>query len=458
MEPYDLIIVNGTVVDPAQKTITSGNIGIRRGKIAVVTGDTIIGKQQIDALGYIVCPGFIDIHGHIDGDLGCAGLSAIQGVTTTVGGNCGLGPASLEKFFTDQDQRGFPINQAELTGHSFTLRERAGIADPFIPATTGQIRQMQAMVEQEFKDGAIGLSFGLEYAPGTSFEEMLALSRVAADYGRLIAIHTRMLAPGDLDSLTEAIRISELTGARVLLSHFVYQYGNGKELITEALKIVDLARQSGLDIWVDSGMYTAFATFIGTPVFSEECMDKFGWQPEDLLVASGEYCGQRLTPKLYAEMRADHPDDIVICLTGTEGDIVAPLLKDYTMVSSDTGPTPSGIASEGHPQKTGTFPRFFRKMSREKNYLSLLKAVQKCTLLPANTLGLTNKGRLTEGADADLVIWDPERITDRADFPGLGKPDAPPEGIAYVIVNGQIVVQEGSLLKGIFPGRTIRVT
>ncbi len=127
------------------------------------------------------------------------------------------------------------------------------------------------------------------------------------------------------------------------------------------------------------------------------------------------------------------------------------------MVSSDIGPTPSGDTSEGHPQNTGTFPRFFRKLVRERDNLPLIQAVAKCTLLPAETFGLTGKGRLMEGADADLVIWDLDRITDRADFPGIGRPDAPPEGIGYVIVNGRIVVQNNRILKGVLPGKTIQV-
>jgi N-acyl-D-amino-acid deacylase len=314
---------------------------------------------------------------------------------------------------------------------------------------------MVVLAEKAFTEGAIGLSFGLEYAPGSSFEEIVALSQVAAKYGRLIAIHTRMLSCGDLASLVEAVNIGKITGGRVLLSHFVYQYGCG--LMREALAIVDEARQNGLDIWLDSGMYTAFASFVGTPVFSEKYMAEFGWKPEDLMAATGKYCGRRLTRQLYEEMRNQHLDESVICFTGNEIEIYEPFSRDYAMVSSDIGPTPSGSTREGHPQNAGTFPRFFRKLVREKHSLSLNQAVAKCTLLPADTLGLTGKGQLTEGADADLVIWDSDRITDRADFPGIGSPDAPPEGITHVIVSGQIAVMNNRIIQGVLSGKTIPI-
>ncbi|WPC43004.1 N-acyl-D-amino-acid deacylase family protein [Clostridium sp. JS66] len=452
MDIYDLLIKNGTLIDPESNTMIHGNVGINECKIAIITKENICGKREIDAQGYIVCPGFIDIHGHIDGHRECGELSVFQGVTTTIGGNCGFSPEDLKKFFVEQDKKGFPINQAQFIGH-FNLRNNVGLTNPYIAATDFQIKCMENIERKLFEEGAIGLSFGLEYAPGASFEEVIALSSIAAKYKKLVAIHTRLDGPDDLDSLKEAVKIAEITGAAVQISHFVYQYGTG--IMTEALEIVDDARKNGLNVWVDSGMYTDFATSIGTSVFDEDHIKKFNWKFNDMLVSTGKYKGERLTEKLYKELRDNYKNETIVCFTGVEDEIYEVLLKDYVMLSSDIGPSPSGNRSEGHPQNAGTFPRFFRKMVREQKSISLIKAIEKCTLLPAKVLGLTSKGRLKEGLDADIVIFDIETISDKSDFLGKGKPDAKPEGIHYVIVNGTIVVEDGDIIDEVLPGKPI---
>ncbi len=454
MENYDLVIQDGTLVDPEQATVTAGNIGIRNGRIARIAAEPLRGGRTLTARDRIVCPGFIDSHAHIDGVRAGAELAVFQGITTTVGGNCGIGPVDLGAFFGALEERGFPINQVQFVGHSVSLRRCVGLDDPYRPATPQQIAGMTERAEAAFRAGASGLSLGLEYAPGSSFAEILALSKIAARYGRPVAIHTRVLYKGDLDSLAETFRIAEQSGATVLVSHFVYQYGGG--YMAEALAMVDGARQKGLPVAIDSGMYSSFATGIGTPVFSEQAMAEFGWRPEDLLAATGPYRGQRLSAPLYHELRQQHPNTLIIWRGGDEREIALPLLRDYAMLSSDAGSSASGAAHEGHPQCAGNFPRFFRKLVREEGLLPLAQAVAKCTVTPARFLGLEQKGRLREGADADLVVFDDSRITDRSDFPGIGDPVAPPEGIDYVIVAGQVVAQDGRIVPGALPGKPLR--
>jgi N-acyl-D-amino-acid deacylase len=448
---YDLTIKNAYIADPEKKTITWGNMGICRNKICIVTKKDISGKHEIDANKKILSPGFIDIHAHIDGDPGCGRLSLIQGVTTTIGGNCGGGMLDIGDFLQSQDRNGFFINQAQFIGHSFVLRDAVGRTDPYTPANSHEISQMEKLLEKCFDEGAIGLSFGLEYAPGSSFEEVIALSKIAARRGRLVSIHTRLSGPEELDSLKEAIDISRITGAQVQISHLVYQYGTG--IMKSALEMIDDARRNGINVWADSGMYTNFATGMNTSVYDTEHIRKFGWKYSNMLVASGKHKGEYLTESLYRKMRKSSEDVVIICFTGVEHEIYDALLNKYVIPSSDTGPSPSGNISEGHPQNSGTFPRFFRKMVFEKHYLSLMDAIEKATLIPAEILGFKSKGRVSEGADADLVIFDPETISDRANF---HHPDADPIGIDHVIVNGSIAVSNGKIIKGVLSGKTIR--
>lgn len=449
MEPYDLVIKNGILVDPEKGTISRNNVGISGNKIVKVTSDEIDGESEIDVGGRVVCPGFIDVHSHLDGCMETGKLSALQGITTSIGGNCGISPVNMKGFFDSQDEKGFIINQAELIG-AVSLREAVGITDPYTSANKEQIDKMSEFLAKAFEEGAMGLSLGIEYCPGCSFEEMLTLSQLASKYDRIIAIHTNVGGPNNLYSLIQVIDLAKATGAHFLVSHFVYQYGTG--IMTEALELVDKARDEGIKISVDSGMYKDFTTFIGSTVYDEAYMKLFGWKYEDLIAASGKYKGKRLTLEMYKELRTYYPNQAVICCTGVEEEIYEALNKSYVMPSSDTGKDP-----RSHPQNVGTFPRFFRKMVRERKELSLLEAVKRCTLLPAEVFNLKDKGKLSEGADADIVIMDINKIADKAEFPDIGEPDAVPLGIDYVIVNGRIVAKEGKLIGNVLPGKTLRV-
>ncbi|WP_312199142.1 N-acyl-D-amino-acid deacylase family protein [Anaerospora hongkongensis] len=446
---FDIAIVNGILIDPEKLTRMVGNVGIKDGKIALITKDEICGKQQIDAAGRIVCPGFIDIHGHVDQDHYCGELSLRQGITTTVGGNCGASPLDINAFFSAHELHGFVINQAEMIGHSMSLREAVGAGDPLLPATPEQLARMEYLVEQAFEDGACGLSLGLAYAPGSSNDEVMRLSQLAARYGRVVAVDTRMITSSDMYSLVEAVAIARETGARIQVSHLVYQYGTG--MMEEALAVINRARGQGLDIRFDSGMYTQWATHIGAVLFDEDYMEVNGWKPEDILVITGKYNGRRLTMDIYRELRTNAPHTAVVVFTGIEEEIYMALNHPFAMPSTDTGAYDPG---EGHPQIAGSFPRYFRKMVVERYELNLMEAVRKATLLPAETLGFNSKGRLRQGMDADLVVFDIHGINDKADF---GLPDASPEGIDYVVINGKLALAKGEV-KDSRAGRAIRCT
>lgn len=436
---YTLCINNGLVIDPEQGTARLASVGVQNGRIAAVSDTPLCADTELDAAGHVVCPGFIDVHGHVDGvttypdHKRCARLSLVQGVTTMVSGNCGISVHDVTDFFDHMDQ-GYPFHHAELIGGS-TLRKMVGACNIYRPATHRQIEHMRSLARHALCQGAAGISFGVGYTPGTTLDEMIALASVAKEFDRVVAIDTRMEDDYDLESLKDAITLSRVTGVRVLVSHLVYQYGEC--VMNEALQLLDEARAQGVDIWADSGLYVDWATSIGSECFRESYVYAHEKILPNLLVATGDYTGQRLNDALYKTMRTLHPNETVICKTGAEASIVPAFTRDYIMPSSDTAPY---NVHEGHPQIAGTFAAFFR-MVRENDAPSLVDAVRMATLLPATVMGFERKGRMSIGADADLVIFDPNTILDNAAYVDQGYPDAPPEGIDYVLISGELAVR-----------------
>ncbi len=447
----DLRIENGRVIDTRTKTSTVANVMIQDGRIAEVSGACPPAARVLDAAGLCVAPGFIDIHSHLDGyDYG-GQLSVLQGITTTVGGNCGLSPLELDEFFRAQARDGFPIHQAELVGHSFSMRAAVGLTDTAAKASPAQLDPMRRLADKALREGAAGVSLGLDYAPGTSLAEIDAMAELAALYGRILPVHTRLFTQNDLYSLYEMLAAARRSGVRLLLSHFVYQY-SGFGTIRPALDIVDAARAKGMDVWIDSGMYTDWATYIDTATFDEQTIRDNALRFGDMVVATGKYTGTRLNRDLYLLLRRKYPRESVICFSGEPYEIYETLQKPYAMMSTDSGAYAPG---EGHPQIAGSYPRFLRKMVREEQLLNLEEAVYKCTLLPAETMQLKNKGSIEPGYDADLVLFDPGIVADNAKMPDKGEPDAAPDGIPYVLVSGAFAVENGEY-QGTKSGRPIR--
>lgn len=449
---FDLVINNGTVVEPSQGIVTVANVGIQDGKIVTVTRAPLKGKKVIEAGLQVVCPGFVDIHCHVDNYLYGGRCYALQGVTTAVGGNCGISPIPPNEFFKKMVEQGFPIHQGQLIGHSFSMREEVGATDNYQPASKQQIARMVELAEQRLSQGGLGISFGLEYAPGSSYQEIAALCRVAARYGKLVAVHTRTDSWQGLAAIQEVIRFARDTGAAVQISHLAYQASMG--MMTEALCLIEEALKEGLDITVDSGLYSAFATFIGSAVFDPGCLEKWGCDYGDIYVPAGSYANKRCDEDLFHRLRREEPDTVVVTFAGRESEVIEAFTRPFVMVSSD-GCIGSPEPGTGHPQDSGTYPKFFRLLVRETGTLTLLDAVNRCTFLPAQRLGLKQKGTLMPGADADVVIFDLNRIKDNSDYPGLGQPDAPPEGISYVLVNGVPVVEDGCFQEGVNPGQPV---
>jgi N-acyl-D-amino-acid deacylase len=453
---YDLGIVNGIIVDPARSRLVAANICIKGGKIELITRETPESSRTIDARGQYVSPGFIDIHAHIESSRAAGILLARQGVTTVVNGNCGMGQQNLTAYFDDADARGFIINQLQLSGAT-TLRERVGVYDPYTPLDESQLHAAAELLEEDLRRGACGVSFGLEYCPGTSKSELYALSRVAARYGKLVAVHIRTDFFEGLSALDEMIEVSRVTGAAVQISHVVYQFGYG--MMSHALERIDAARRAGIDVSCDSGMYTSFATNIGTAVFNESCFEKWGVSYDGVFMPGGKYAGQYLTRESYLDLRQNHPNEPAIALIGVPSEIPLAFTLPYMMCSSDAGVfamTGGDDTSSAHPQDAGTFPRFLRELVRERAELTLPDAVSRITSQPAKRLGLSRKGEIAVGADADLVVFDLARLRDNAVYPNVGRGDAPPDGISHVIVGGELAIRDNEVVCD-GAGKAIRV-
>ena len=310
-----LFISGGTVIDPETLTRFSANVLCEDGRIAAIYKEPANAPkdaQVLDASGCFVCPGFVDPHGHIDGCKRTGMLSLLQGITTTVGGNCGFSPLDTGAFLRSQTE--FPIHQAELVGLC-ALREAAGVTDLFAPARRAQVHTMETLCERALQGGAAGVSLGPGYAPGSSLEEMEALCAMARKYGRPAAIDTRMYAMTDLNSLQEAIELAEVTGCRMIISHFEYQYGVGIEY--KALEMLELARDRGVDMRLDSGMYKDWCSSVGSALFEPVTMRDNGIELRHLRIITGEHIGLVPDQALYEHLREAHPCDAVVVNTGS---------------------------------------------------------------------------------------------------------------------------------------------
>ncbi|NLT48960.1 MAG: amidohydrolase family protein [Clostridiales bacterium] len=265
---YDMAIVNGTVIDVVQEKFVKKNIGITNGKIEKLTTEKISGKEVIDAKGLLISPGFIDFHSHVDGNSYSAACLVKQGGTTTLGGERELSSKSISRV-----EDGFVINQGFSISQSFVLRRAVGITNPKRPANSEEISAMVDLARRFMEYGAFAICFGLELVPGTSFDEILALSKVAKEYERPIMVHLRKDGKEALQYFEEIIQVAELTGVSVQILQLMYMVGIGGAM-PMALEIIEKARAKGLDIMADSGVYAAYSACIGTGIFEK------GWEKE----------------------------------------------------------------------------------------------------------------------------------------------------------------------------------
>ena len=448
-EAYDLVIANGRVIDPATDTDGIRHVGIRGTEVATVSETPLEGERTIDAEGLVVAPGFVDILASYPNTDEAAIFKVFDGVTTLIGMHGG--PVESAEWYAEREAAGAYHHYGITVGHG-SLRQALGIDDRYEAATDAQADEMAELARGSLQEGAIGIGFGVAYVPGASRVEVLRLFEVAAEEDVPAHLHIRAFGPvppenNGLAALQEVIANAAATGASAQVVHINSMIAGHLEI---ALDMISGARERGVDVLADVYPYTAAATSLGSTTFDPGWQERFGGiSYEDLqLVRTME----RLDAEGFRQGREEGESAIIHYMPPEE--IEMALAHPHVIIASD-GTIREG---RGHPRGAGTFARVLGYYVRERGALTLPEAIYKTTLKPAQRLegaapDLARKGRLTPGADADIVIFDPETVIDRADFTD---PAQRSEGILWTIVDGQVVVDDGELQEGVRPGRAIR--
>ncbi|MDR2131974.1 MAG: amidohydrolase family protein [Clostridiales Family XIII bacterium] len=453
---FDLVIKNGLVVDPSNRVHSALNIGVRAGKIAEATAASISGKEEIDAEGLTVTPGFVDMHMHEDDydsekdafDITIADTMLKMGVTTAIGGNCGVGYANPAEYLDAVDRLGHPINLG-LFAPQECVRKAAGLLDRYAAAGTADLGKMEEFLAEQLKSGCVGLSLGLEYIPGTEESEALTLMKRAAESGKPTAVHQRSDGNRAVAAVKEVIAYAKTVGCALQISHLSSMCSFGD--MEEILSIIDDERMRGTDVGFDGYPYYAFCTHLGSAVFDDGFIDKYkGGEAlyAKLRVASDDTPETPMTEERFLDLRARYPDALVVAHILDEREVDLCLSHPAGIVISD-GLYGNG---QGHPRGSGAFPKLIRACLDGKIHLTLDAAIEKITRLPALRLGLDRKGTLRAGADADIAIFDPARVKDEATY---REPFKSPVGIEYVLIGGKVALKRGKIVNGNL-GRSIR--
>lgn len=489
-QSYDLVIKNGKIIDGSGNSWYYGDIGIQQGKI------TFVGKKEnydtrktIDAKGLIVAPGFIDVHAHIEGGeltVPTADNFIFDGVTSVVTGNCGGSNLEVGQYFKRIDSVKTSINVATLIGHN-TVR-RAVLGDVNREPTSQEQVSMEALVEKAMKEGAVGLSTGLIYVPGTYAKtpEVVSLARVASRFNGVYASHIRDEGDKVHEAVSEAIAIGRDAKIPVEISHFKVTYKPNWGRSAETIRLVESARLEGLDVTVDQYPYVASSTTLDTtlptwafsggrdslklrlndPVMRDKIKEEmleglkerklknYSYAQVARYTPDTTYNGKNISEvnklkgrKPKAKYEAETILEMIAAINRTqmvyfsmnEIDLTRILQYPFNMIASDAGIAKFGSGMP-HPRAYGTNARVLGRYVREEKVIRLEEAIRRMTSLPAQKFNLRDRGLVREGLAADIVVFNEHTVGDAATYTN---PHAYSNGFSYVIVNGETVVENG---------------
>nr|MBQ4319256.1 D-aminoacylase [Clostridia bacterium] len=506
---YDLIIKNGKIIDGTGTPHYYADVAVKDGKIAKIAKKLDGAAHIINAKGLTVTPGFIDSHSHSDGAVFSnpdMKEKLEQGITTSVGGQCGSTSApnkpigmgseddvyrTMGSFLTAASELEQGASTAVFVGHSALRRATMGIENR--KPTETELEQMKELLREGIAAGAVGVSFGLIYTPSCYAEtdELIELAKVAAEMGAVVSAHIRNEDDHLIKAVTEFIEIIEKSGARGVISHHKAMVRENWGKVNTTLRMIDEANARGCEIFCDVYPYTASSTSLSArfmpPEYRSEGLDgmkKYLSDPETyakikdsqikrwgrgldwVLVTSAkgypQYTGKRI-PEIAEMIGKDEYDTVFDIIIGTgnncsccfftmcEEDVETVMAHPRAMLCTDS--SVAGTSTSFHPRLSASMPRVLGHYTRERRVVPLYEMVRKLTAMPAAVYGLKGKGVLREGFDADICIFNDETIIDRATFVD---PTQRCEGLSYVIVGGEVVVED-AVHNGKMCGKVLRV-
>ena len=483
---YDLIIKNANIADGSGNALYNSDIAIQDGKITKISKGLSGAAQTIDAAGCVVSPGFIDSHGHAeDSVFSYPELTEKpeQGITTSVSGCCGdsfISKVGNNKYNTVgqylQDAKDIPLgaNMLSFVGHSSVRFLVMGMQNR--QSTLEELEKMKVLVAEAMENGALGLSFGLIYTPSCYAEtkELVELAKVVKKYNGILSAHIRDEGDYLIEAVEEFITVVKQSGTRGVISHHKAAWMQNWGKVQKTLALIEEANKNGCDIYCDVYPYTASQTSINARFIPKEYhaigikkaladpeqretikkanLALFGEDLSFTLVtrcdAYPQYVGLNLgeIAKIHGKNHHDTVLDMIAESAGpcracffsmSDQDVELVMQYPRAMICTDSGV--AGSSTSYHPRLRGSFPRALGMYVREKNLVSLPEMIRKMTALPAHVYDLPTKGYIREGYDADICIFDPDKIADKADYTNCTLRN---EGLRYVLVAGQIAVQD----------------